>query len=658
MTKVDEAQITEEELAAIRAEAMELANVGLYRYRLSGEIIFIDRQALRLVDLHEEYPDEKALIGRKIGTLLQPVVPAGTLRATARETGSVRRLEYPYKTLKGEERWAYHTAYLVEDPGQPEPAIQVISQDITSLKRAERSLAASEARYRSLVEGSLQGVVVFTGDPPRVVFANGALGTIFGLSPEAIVSGGMEGIFGRIHPEDREELAARFRRRLAGEPDSGSHDFRILRPDGETRWVTGQSTHIVFDERPSIQSTVIDITERKVAEAERLELEAQMQRAQRLESLGVLAGGIAHDFNNILAAVLGHAELAAGEVGGSREAAAHLEEIGRAAERASELCRQMMAYAGQRIGAREPVDLGQLVVAVCRLMAVSIPKKVDLRIDEPEAPVRVEADPTQLRQVVLNLISNASEAFGGEAGTIRVLLRAGEHDRAALDETALGQELPEGRYVALEVEDTGCGIDEPTLARVFEPFCSTKAIGRGLGLSAVLGIVRSHRGTLRIESTPGVGTRFVVLLPQLAERPPATERAPARDQGPALSGTALLVDDEAIVREMAARMLRHLGLEVVAAADGLEAVARAVEHRDRLDVAILDLSMPGLDGREVYEALRGQGVTVPVLFSSAYDVGQVRDIVERGDATFLQKPYRLDALRERLAELLSPGDEE
>ncbi|RJR41912.1 MAG: response regulator [Deltaproteobacteria bacterium] len=392
-----------------------------------------------------------------------------------------------------------------------------------------------------------------------------------------------------------------------------------------------------------------DISERRRAEEERLRLEAQMQEVQKLESLGVLAGGIAHDFNNLLMAILGNADLALLTLSPESPARPNVEEITRASLRAADLCRQMLAYSGKGRFTVGRYDLSQLVREMAQMLAVSVSKKAALRYSfAPELPP-VEVDATQMRQIIMNLITNASEAMGDRRGDISVATGVMECDRNYLAESYVDDKLPEGKYVYLEVADTGAGMDEETRRRIFDPFFTTKFTGRGLGLAAVLGIVRGHQGAIKVSSTPGQGSIFRILLPAAARMP--AERTP--DSVPSSSipcnGTILLVDDDPSVRQVGAKMLERLGLKVLTAAHGLEGVEIFRKRKDEIDCVLLDLTMPEMAGDEVFQELWRLKNDVCVILSSGYNEEDVAPrFAAQRLAGFVQKPYTMANLQATL----------
>ncbi len=380
--------------------------------------------------------------------------------------------------------------------------------------------------------------------------------------------------------------------------------------------------------------------ERRKSEEERRTLEAQIQQAQKLESLGVLAGGIAHDFNNLLTGILGNADLALMDLPADAAATGNLREIKTTAERAADLSRQMLAYSGRGSFIIEPIDLNDLVTEMVHLLDVSISKKAVLKLElAPDVPVMV-GDATQIRQVLMNLITNASDAVGDEDGLISISTGWLECDRASLAGAYLDDQLDEGAYIYLEIADTGCGMDEETRRRIFDPFYTTKFTGRGLGLASVLGIIRGHKGAIQVDSKPTKGTRFRVLFPA-GERPttPHAKKEPVLEV-PVASGTILLVDDEEAIREVGSRMLEQAGFTVATAVDGVEAVEYFGHHADSVACVLLDLTMPRLGGEETYRELRKIRPDVPVILSSGYSEREVDERFEgQGIAGFVQKPY-------------------
>jgi len=395
--------------------------------------------------------------------------------------------------------------------------------------------------------------------------------------------------------------------------------------------------------------------DRERSEKRRRGLEARLLHAQKLESLGMMAGGIAHDFNNLLTGVLGNVDLALADLGEDAPARWNIELIRKAGQRLSELTGKILDYAGKPRSVIERVDLSDLAKDMVPLLEASIDRKTALAFEgDPTAPP-IEADPGQIRQVVMNLIANASEALDGKEGTVTVRTGAASFSAGELDASFTGEIPGPGAYVFLEVEDTGPGVDEETLAKVFDPFFTTKSTGRGLGLATVLGIVRGHGGAMLVDSVAGKGSRFRVLLP--AGAPPrrvAPEAAGAPRGAGGGNGTVLLVDDEKTVRKVGQAMLEKVGYEVLIARDGREGLSILEAGDGAISAVLLDLAMPGLDGAEVLRRIRRRWPGLPVLLVSGFseEAARARYAFE-APSGFLQKPFRRDILLRVLQDALS-----
>ncbi|HXJ57496.1 MAG TPA: response regulator [Verrucomicrobiae bacterium] len=447
-----------------------------------------------------------------------------------------------------------------------------------------------------------------------------------------------------------------------------AREDRVIRDfEEEVRFSDGHSVHLVaygaplHDGRGAIRGAVgafIDITARKQAEAERHQVERRLLHSQKLESLGVLAGGIAHDFNNILTGILGNASLARSALPEESAPRRYVEGIEASAARAADLCRQMLAYSGKGQFVMRRIDLSHLIEDTLHLLRIPISKKAVLHLDlAPDLPP-VEADPTQLSQVVMNLIMNASEAIGEQDGLIAVSTRTIRSDAIDLTGAVVAPELCDNHYVCLEISDSGCGMSPETIAKIFEPFFTTKFTGRGLGLAAVLGIVRGHKGALRVTSERGRGSIFTILLPR-AEGVNASIEAPRRSITPATTwrGQAriLVIDDEEPVRSVVAAVLKALGLDAVLAADGREGVEKFEANPDQFDLVLLDLTMPALDGAQVFQRIRRLRSDMRVILMSGLDAPDAgRALMDQGLAGCIQKPFTVDILRDTIRSVLEP----
>ncbi len=392
--------------------------------------------------------------------------------------------------------------------------------------------------------------------------------------------------------------------------------------------------------------TLTDVTERK-------QREERLRQIQKLESIGLLAGGIAHDFNNLLVGVMGNASLAQEMLPPGHHAVELLQGVIKAGEQLANLTRQMLAYSGKGRFYVESLDLSELIPEMSGLVQPSIFKKIALHFElEPDLPP-IEADRGQMQQVFMNLVLNAAEAIGSDAGLISVKTGVRDIDGQYIRRNHEAAELRPGKYVYLEVRDTGCGMEPATMAKIFDPFFSTKFTGRGLGLAAVGGIVRGHKGAIKVTSAPGKGSCFTVLLPagqRRKEQPQAADYL-AVPQG---KGTVLMVDDEEIVREMAKKALTRYGYEVLLASDGLEAIDILKRHPGGISLVVLDQSMPGMSGEEVLPELRRVRPGINVVVSSGYNEAETMALF-RGHQVggFIQKPYTSSGLAEKVKSVLA-----
>jgi len=530
----------------------------------------------------------------------------------------------------------------------------MIRSRISERERAEAGRRRSEERLRSVVANVPGAVYRSKVEPPWLIehVSDGML-PLTGYGPRDFVTG-RRAYADIIVPDDVEKVAEAIEAGVAGRGPFVL-EYRIRRADGSIRWVY-EKGRAAYDRQGKplwLDGVILDITDRKEAEQERQHLQAQMQYAQKLESLGVLAGGIAHDFNNLLMVVQGNADLALLDTPLTSSVYQDLQEIKGASQRAAGLAEQMLAYSGKGQFVVEPTDVSEVIRDTCRMLEVLISKKATLHLDLGDSVPPVMADATQVRQVVMNLLTNASEAIGDQPGTISISVEARRVDREHPARTYFGEDVPEGLYVALEVSDTGCGMDPDTLGKVFDPFFTTKFTGRGLGMAAVLGIVRGHHGAIMIDSPLGRGTTVKVLFPVTKAQQPQAPAAIEPPEGGLAAGTVLLVDDEESVRAIGRAMLERLGMTVITAADGRQALELFRERAEGIDCVILDLTMPRMDGRETFRELRRIRADAQVIMSSGYhDQEVMQQLAAEGSAGFVPKPYELAELRRALRPVL------
>ena len=463
-----------------------------------------------------------------------------------------------------------------------------------------------------------------------------------------------------LDPDDR----AAARRALAGSGAAFQPWLAQLRwyPPGESEahWLSVRAHPSCHGDGSTIWTGVVtDATAERRAEAERAALESKMLQAQKSESLGIMAGGVAHDFNNLLVGILAGADLLRYDTVLSEDAEQTVGHIRASALRAAELTRQMLAYAGKGRLVVERVELSALVREMLTLVRSAVPRTIEFDFDAGEGPSSVEADATQLRQVVMNLVTNASEAIGDRPGRVTVRVGIEERPRGALGLLHAADDMPRhGPYVTLDVADDGCGMDAALLERIFDPFFSTKFTGRGLGLAALLGIVQAHHGAVKVETALSHGTRFLVYLPLVAAAVAAEEpaRSVSEEAPPVTAARILVVDDEETVRLSVARILQKFGYDVITAADGSGALA-AMSGERAVDLILMDVTMPMMDGPTAARELRERGVGAPIVLMSGY---AEEELVSRGVMIhvdgFLKKPFEvtelLAAVRDRIAQLV------
>jgi PAS domain S-box-containing protein len=588
--------------------------------------------------------------------LSPPIQPDGrTSDEKAREmmaaayAKGAHRFEWTHRRLDGEDFPVEVT--LIPIPLGGKEILFTTWRDITDRKTAERALRESEERFRLMVRTAQDAFVLISGEG-LITFMSSAAERITGFSVEDLF-GPMPRL---IHPEDWPRVQEAWERILAHPETPVRVEYRHIHKTRGHVWLEAVAQNCL--QEPAIGAiavTVRDMSDRKQAELDRLDMERKLLHTQKLESLGVLAGGIAHDFNNLLTAILGHLSLAKVKLDPAEPAQRHLQATETAVQKAAELTGQMLAYSGKGRFVVKAHDLNRVVREMTHLVQVSIGKKVRLGFSlEADLPP-VQADQAQLQQVILNLVTNASDAIGDREGDILITTCVVRLDEAALADLLPGQGLRPGPHAVLEVRDTGGGMSPEVLAKIFDPFFTTKATGHGLGLSAIQGILKGHGAGLKVHSELGAGSTFQVYFP--ASRMPLREPVKVLSAFPvSFSGRVLLVDDEPAILEATAQSLQILGFDVEIARDGLDAVEKFSLHPGAFRVALLDLTMPRMDGRECFLALRQLRPDLPVILSSGFSEQEsVKAFLGQGLAGFIQKPYTLSVLRAAFVEALGRG---
>ncbi len=568
--------------------------------------------------------------------------------------------EEPFEKPDGTPGWFLTSKFPLRSASGEIIGIVGIARDITEMKRATAELQEARMRLVDHVENSPLAVIEW--DPSfRIIRWAGQAPTNFGWNSEEVV-GKHFSDWAFVHPDDLAKVTEIGARLSEGIDQRNVLHNRNLTKGGRVIHCVWQNSvlHDSAGRTTSILSLVQDITDRVLAEqtgrkaaTERVALERKLQESQKLESLGILAGGIAHDFNNLLTGVLGNASLARMDLAAESPVQPFLAQIEAAATRAADLCKQMLAYSGKGRFVVNKLDINALIEDTTRLLEVSISKRAVLKFHLAEGLPVVLGDATQLRQVIMNLVINASEAVGEKSGFISITSGMTRADRAYLAGSHFAPDLPEGDYVFIEIADNGSGMSPELQARIFDPFFSTKFTGRGLGLAAVLGIVRGHRGALKVFSEEGWGTTFKILLPCAEGVAETIEDAAVGNVGWRGAGHVLVVDDEETVRVTTARMVEACGLSTRLAADGREGFEIFRDSGEAFDLVVLDLTMPHMDGEETFRAITEMKPDARVLLMSGFNEQEaIARFTGRGLAGFLQKPFTFPALREKLQQIL------
>lgn len=612
----------------------EQSSDGVLVFDMRGKVVDCNPAARRMLGL--THP-----VGQSVQSVLQQY-PELAASCTSGVVNQPIHIEHSAQVIDA------HIASLRDRRGQQTGSVLVM-RDVTNQWRMQQALAESESRLREERRLFIGGpTVVFRWEAHEhcpVSYVSPNVQEQFGYAPEAFTEGGLM-YLSLIHPDDRQRIQNEIADYIRRSVSWYRQEYRFRRADGEYRWVHDYTTVVYNKQNKPIYflGYILDVTEQKRAEAEQLEIERRLQQTQKLESLGLLAGGVAHDFNNLLMAIMGNLDLALLALPKTSTAFQHIRNAMLATRHAAGLTQQLLAYAGRGGDRRTGVDLTRIVAGMADMLRVSVGRQTRLELHlDPYLPV-FQADPSQIQQVVLNLILNAAEALPAHGGIISVRTGMRFCDEALLAANRTNERLSPGEYLVLEVADTGCGMDEDTQRRMFDPFFTTKAMGTGLGMSAVLGIVRNHHGGIVVDSAPGCGATVTVLFPPSS---PVRESEPVKPDVSAAPEpiTVLVVDDEADVRDVTARLLTHLNFRVIAVATGAEAIQTLQANASEVACVLLDANLTDMSGLVVLKALRAIAPHIAVVVSSGYSPHEVlARFAEAAIEGFVQKPYQITEL--------------
>ncbi|MBV9505918.1 MAG: PAS domain S-box protein [Acidobacteriia bacterium] len=522
--------------------------------------------------------------------------------------------------------------------------MQANIRDISERKRTEAELRESEERFRVLMEGVRDYAIFMTDPQGKVVSWGRGAERILGYKEAEILGTDSALVF---TPEDRERGEPELEIQTALRDGRAEDERWHLRKDGSRFFASGVLTPLWRSENElrGFAKVMRDITERKTHEE-------AMREAQKLESIGLLAGGVAHDFNNLLTGIIGSASLAAEDLAPSLRARGLLEQVIKAGKRAADLTRQLLAYAGKGSITLESFNISDAVSEILHLLHASIPERVRLHLHLENDLPPIEADPSQIQQIAMNLVLNAAEAIEDD-GIISITTGSKQFHEDDLRRLETLSSLRPGEYVFLRVKDSGMGMNEEVKARIFDPFFTTKFTGRGLGLAAVSGIVRGYRGAIEVATAPEQGSAFEVYLP-ISPKAAAAQRESEPAANERGSGTVLVVDDEAVVRDVSKEALERGGYRVLLAENGREALDIFRQHSGIIDLVLLDLAMPVMSGEETHRLMKEIRTDVPILVSSGYSEAMASSrFGRRGMEAFIQKPYTAREVVERVQKTLS-----
>lgn len=635
-------------------ELAEKANTVILRWKANGIVTYINEYGEKLFGY-----SRTELIGQNVaGTVVAATESTGRdltllMQEIARTPDKFKNNENENITKDGRKIWIRWNNSAVHDSDGNLAEIISFGHDITQHKMVEDALRESEATFRAHVENSFD--VIFTLDAAGTfVFVSPAWERHFGYPVSEVLGKNFAPV---VHPDDVQPCIEYLTQVFSTGQSGTSPIYRVKCSDGSYRsFVANGMPYTDTKGQLLFIGVGHDVTAQLKEEEDRLEFERQLLHTQKLESLGVLAGGIAHDFNNLLLTILGNVELAALKIEPKSSAHRLLDQAMMASRRAADLTSRLLAYSGKGVFVISRLNLNDLVNENASLFRTAVSRTISIEMLPSHHLPDIMGDSAQIQQVIMNLITNASEAIEIQAGRIQISTGLQTYDHASLSASRLEEKPAPGHFVYLEVSDNGTGMSEQIQQRIFDPFFTTKFTGRGLGMSAVLGIVKAHSGALFLDSSPGSGTTIRVIFPTSdtsASPEPFPVTSPAVTKNLSLSGTVLIVDDEKSVLKICVSMVKHCGMATITATDGAEAVTIFRAHSDEIDLVLMDLTMPNMDGVAAMLELRRIRPDVRIILSSGFNEQELDErIRNQNPSGFIRKPYSLKNLEAELRRVL------
>lgn len=539
---------------------------------------------------------------------------------------------------------------LITDEAGNRVGFRGIARDITERKRAEKNLRESEEKYRQLVNHAPAGIYEVDLTEGRLISVNDVMSEYTGYSKDELLN---MGALDFLTPGSQKQMNETTARLMNGEKIYDSVEYKARAKNGREFWMLVNARYFYDKNGKPKRAMVVahDITDRKRAQKEKARLESQLRQAQKMEAIGTLAGGIAHDFNNILSVIIGYTELILMSGNVDAEIRQNLKEIFNASKRARDMVKQILAFSRQSKQERKPIQVAHIVKEAIKMLRASLPATISIQQQIEKDPGIIEADPTQIHQVLMNLCTNAAHAMDGQDGAMQISLSNVELNHSA-HEMVPG--LKPGSYLKLSVSDTGHGIAPDTLEKIFDPYFTTKKKGEGtgLGLAVVQGIVKSHKGAVAVESEVGKGSKFHVYLPAINRKLATDEEISA--PLPMGHERILFVDDEQPLAEIAKQMLQRLGYAVSTRTSSIEALELFRADPNRFDLVITDIVMPNMTGEKLAEKIMGIRSDIPVILCTGYSEKITRrDASEMGVQSFLMKPLVMRDLANTVRQALS-----